>query len=254
MLEKEYLDAGMVRSGLDGYLALAASPKQTVFTHPLSRAGDLGAILGIELPGGLTLAAGGALAVLVSKILPPGLRTIAGFGGFAALAYGVADLTGILETKVTEPPPVIAEPTVPEEEMLPTPAPEFSWARVQRVLEMTMPMMQSRTGGTNRNMFMVQRYEFVARNPTSRTLSFYVAGAMYDGSKKVYQTPPLRRGKVSIPAGGQKVLFARIPAFSDFGYKLPRSVSIEGQIFRNRDDAQYFKKTNSISIMMAYLG
>lgn len=159
-------------------------------------------------------------------------------------------------------PAPVAPPTPPAPGILPrTVAPGMEVPREARGLlaenlEVALDPLQETTGGTTRSTFTQQQYAFSIRNNYSRNVQIFAGLAIYDaGQNLTFSSPPLPteigRKLLPIPAGGaiSEVLVA--PRIFTW---LPQTVSVEVQLFRNRDDREPMIRSEAIPIKMNLVG
>jgi hypothetical protein len=105
-------------------------------------------------------------------------------------------------------------------------------------------------------MFTTQGYDFILRNNTNRPITGYAGLAIYDADGKLlWQSPSetFATGRAAFIADTQGSLGGRLTADALPSWA-PQAVSVEVQLFQNLKDSQYFMRSESIPIKLAYIG
>lgn len=200
------------------------------------------------LTGGL-----GAAAFVSASMIPEDWRALAyvlGVAGSAASIY-------FLFTPPPAPPPPSPVPGILPRTAAPgTEVPREAAGYLAGNLEVALDPLQETTGGTTRSTFTQQEYAFSVRNDYGRNVQVFAGLAVYDSSQKLlFSSPPLPtvigRKLLAIPAGGaiSEILVApRIFVW------LPQTVTVEIQLFRNRDDREPVVRSEAIPIKLNPVG
>lgn len=203
----------------------------------------------------------GAIAFVISGNLE-------GTGKVIATSVGVAGVAGALLALFTgQPkPPVPPGPGEAPKTPLSVPpasvpagqqAPNIAPGPLSRAFTVSFPPSQPNTGGTVRNVLRDQDWEFVVRNETGTPVSFYTGVAIYDeGSNLVWKSPavdPVYGRKLMTVPPGQSVSGSQ--KSQNYGVTLlGKSLAVEIDLFRNRDDSTPFLTSEAIPITMSIFG
>lgn len=178
-------------------------------------------------------------------------QPILAIGGIGAgIASMIVLFSGTAEAVTDEPPVIVPPPIVPPEQQIPDLPPGQLALFINAALDPTQP----RTGGNTRSLFTEQEFEFSVRNDADRTLSFFVGLTVVDSDQvEVFNTAPLQRKLITLNSGEAKVERLSMPNASQF-ITLPQTMSVEVELYRNRDDAQNFRRSDAIPIKFSFIG
>lgn len=174
----------------------------------------------------------------------------------AAIGTGIGSLfilfSGRVEAAPGELPPAqIAPAKAPAGQAIPQDIPQGA---LSEALQVFMDPAQSRTGGTTRSLFTEQTFDVALRNDSNRTLSFFVGLSIFDSELTLlFVTPTLGRKLVTLPPGARIVEQIVVPSLSS-QILLPQTVSVEGQIFRAREDGSEVLRSDAIPIKFSFIG
>ena len=190
-------------------------------------------------------------------------RLVLAAGGAGAAIVGV--VSALRTKKALQPVGPISAAVPPKDQEVP----KVGAGRLEEMLKIEFDKLQPTTGSTTRSYFKNQYFEAKVTNDSGRTLTFYPGVAIYSGDGKLYyQTPPLQRKAVTLVPGTSKAmgtpelaqvakkpdvepLFMIPSAMIDYD---PHTYAVEIHLFRNRDDGEYFMKSESIPIKYSWIG
>jgi hypothetical protein len=198
----------------------------------------------------------GAIAFVISGNLE-------GTGKAIATSLGVVGIAGAVYALFTgnpAPPPASAvskaPPTVPPARSE-HPVPVLAPGPLVRSFTLSLIPSQPNTGGTTRQMWADQDWEFVIRNETASPYSVYSGISIYDeGSQLLWKSSlidPVYGRKLTDLAPGSAAPVILKSHSLDFR-SLPSSVAVQVDLFRNRDDSTPFMSSEAIPIKMSYIG
>lgn len=200
----------------------------------------------------------GAIALVVGGNLQ-------GTGKVISTSVGIAGIGGAVIALFTGSPPTPPPAAGDEKTPLSVPPanvpeklqpPKLAPGPLARMITLSLVPSQPNTGGTTRQMWSDQNWEFVVRNEGLGPLAFYSGISIYDeGSTLVWKSPPVD------PVYGRKLINLApgqdadvIQKSASVGFVIPRSVSVEVDLYRNRDDATPFMTSETIPIKMNLIG
>jgi hypothetical protein len=195
----------------------------------------------------------GAAAFVSAGLIPDEWKPVAYIAGIAGSA---ASIYFLFKQAPAPPPPSPAPGILPRTAAPGTEIPSESAGVLAENLQVALDPLQETTGGTTRSTFTQQEYSFSIRNDYGRNIQVFAGLAIYDASQNLFfSSPPLPtvigRKLLAIPAGGaiSDVLVApRIVLW------LPQTVTVEIQLFRNRDDREPIVRSEAIPIKMNPVG
>lgn len=200
----------------------------------------------------------GAIAIVIAGNLD-------GTGKVIATSVGIAGIAGAIYALFTgtppAPPPAGAEPKAPltiPPATAPNPAPMLTPGPLARAFTINLVPSQPNTGGTTRQMWSDQDWEFVIRNETASPYSVYPGISIYDeGSQLVWKSPSVDsvygRKLVTLSPGQDAPVILKSHSQFDWGRR-PSAVAVQVDLFRNRDDSTPFMSSEAIPITMSYIG
>lgn len=228
------------------YAPASASPRTIL--------GNSGHRLGVfeesRLPTSLFLASGGIAAVYFGGVMPSPVDVVIRALGIGAIGYAVYHVFSGEEPVTGD----IAPPEVPPSERAPK-----SPKEVYETFVISLDSLQVNTGSIIRSMTSNQEYEFSVLNQGTTAKSVYAGLAVADEDGKIlFQSNPKDPG----PAG--RKLIDKIPPRKSVTKKLtapetgfsviPYIVTVQVELFRNRDDQEPFLRSDAIGIKMAHPG
>jgi hypothetical protein len=214
-----------------------------------------------NLPVAILAGGAGAMGIAVGGSLE-------GVSKAVATGVGIAGLTAslyLLFSGHPTPPSGAAAPGAAPKEPLSVPpatvpanqqAPAMAPGPAARAFTLSFPPSQPNTGGTTRQMWSDQDWEYVLRNETGSQVSFYTGVAIYDeGNQLIWKSPAIDPvyGRKLVTVGAGQALNT-IQKSQGLGFLIPKSVAVEIQLFRNRDDANPYLTSEAIPIKMSFIG
>lgn len=207
----------------------------------------------------LLLGGGGAAALLLAGAVPTPAKELMTIGGIVLIGLGAMDLLSGATTQKSEIPPeeVPAKVKLPSSGKQPVVPP----GTMAQMFTLAMDQSQSQTGGTTRQMYSSQEYEYNLLNKTQNEYSFFVGAEVRDTPDQtiLFRSNPddpgvAGRKRITIPGKGQIRPSVYVPALAPNTIFWPQSVTVQVALFQNLRDAEPAMMSAPVTIKYAWIG
>lgn len=197
------------------------------------------------------LGGGGFTAYLLSSTVPDDMKPIA----YAAAVIGISGAAYFLFTPSADAGRITPSGEVSSGQGVPNMSPGVM---LQNFVVQDDPK-QLQTNGNWRQPFGDQTFDVIVENKSPQTVTFFTGAKVYGADNTLlYTTPAVAptygRTKTTIAPGGQEAVKVTIPSPNNWGgpKNTDASWGIEFEFFRQQNDVNPFKVSNSIPIVYTF--